>query len=95
MNFVLKIVRGANAGAEIALPEDVAVSLGKSDDCDIVLGGYVGSRMGPYLDSFREMVRERNRFQEDSGYIKVCKHRYENAAIGAALYYIDHFIRTI
>ena len=37
MNFVLKIVRGANAGAEIALPEDVAVSLGKSDDCDIVL----------------------------------------------------------
>ena len=37
MSFVLKIVRGANAGAEIALPEGVAVTLGKSDDCDIVL----------------------------------------------------------
>ena len=37
MNFVLKIVRGANEGAEIALPEGVAVSIGKGDDCDIVL----------------------------------------------------------
>jgi len=37
VSFVLKIVRGANAGAEIALPEGVAVTLGKSDDCDIVL----------------------------------------------------------
>lgn len=37
MNFALKIVRGANEGAEIALPEGVSVSLGKGDDCDIVL----------------------------------------------------------
>ena len=37
MNFLLKIVEGPNKGAEIALVEGVAVSLGKSDDCDIVL----------------------------------------------------------
>ncbi len=37
MNFILKIVQGPNAGAEIALVEGVAVTLGKSDDCDIVL----------------------------------------------------------
>lgn len=37
MNFILKIVEGPNKGAEIALPEGVAVTLGKSDDCDIVL----------------------------------------------------------
>lgn len=37
MNFLLKIVEGPNKGAEIALPEGVAVTLGKSDDCDIVL----------------------------------------------------------
>ena len=34
---MLKIVEGPNKGAEIALPEGVAVTLGKSDDCDIVL----------------------------------------------------------
>ncbi len=37
MNFLLKIVEGPNKGAEIALPDGVAVTLGKSDDCDIVL----------------------------------------------------------
>jgi len=37
MNFLLKIVEGPNKGAEIALVKDVAVTLGKGDDCDIVL----------------------------------------------------------
>ena len=37
MNFILKIVEGPNRGAEIALVEGVAVTLGKGDDCDIVL----------------------------------------------------------
>lgn len=37
MSFVLKIVEGPNRGAEAALVEGVAVTIGKSDDCDIVL----------------------------------------------------------
>jgi len=37
MSFLLKIVEGPNKGAEIALVEGVAVTLGKSDTCDIVL----------------------------------------------------------
>ena len=37
MNFLLKIVEGPNKGAEAALVEGVAVTLGKGDDCDIVL----------------------------------------------------------
>ena len=37
MSFVLRIVSGPNKGAEIALPEGVAVTLGKSDACDVVL----------------------------------------------------------
>ncbi|MBQ9727153.1 MAG: hypothetical protein IJV65_06575, partial [Kiritimatiellae bacterium] len=37
MSFLLKILDGPNKGAEIALPEGVAVTLGKGDDCDIVL----------------------------------------------------------
>ena len=37
MNFLLKIVEGPNRGAEIALVEGVAVTLGKGEDCDIVL----------------------------------------------------------
>ena len=37
MNYLLKIVDGPNKGAEIALVEGVAVTLGKGDECDIVL----------------------------------------------------------
>ena len=37
MSFLLKIVEGPNKGAEIALVEGVAITLGKGDDCDIVL----------------------------------------------------------
>ena len=37
MTFILKIVEGPNRGAEIALVEGVAVTLGKGDECDIVL----------------------------------------------------------
>lgn len=37
MSFLLKIVEGPNKGAEIALVSGVAVTFGKSDDCDIVL----------------------------------------------------------
>ena len=37
MSFVLKIVEGPNKGAEVALVEGVAVTMGKGDECDIVL----------------------------------------------------------
>lgn len=37
MSFLLKIVEGPNKGAEIALVEGVAVTVGKGDDCDIIL----------------------------------------------------------
>ena len=37
MNFLLKIVEGPNKGAEIALVEGVAITLGKADDCDVIL----------------------------------------------------------
>jgi hypothetical protein len=37
VNFLLKIVEGPNRGAEIALVEGVAVTLGRGDGCDIVL----------------------------------------------------------
>lgn len=37
MNFLLKIVEGPNKGAEARLPEGVAVTLGKGEECDIIL----------------------------------------------------------
>ncbi|MCD8009210.1 MAG: ROK family transcriptional regulator [Lachnospiraceae bacterium] len=64
-------------------------------DCDIILGGYVGPYMTDYLKVFREMVAKRNGFRESRQYVFTCRYRFETAAIGAALYYIDRFIRNI
>ena len=38
MNFILKIIQGPNAGAEIALVACTTVSFGRGESCDIVLG---------------------------------------------------------
>ncbi len=37
MSFLLKIVQGPNAGAEIALAEGTTISFGRGDSCDIIL----------------------------------------------------------
>ena len=37
MSALLKIVQGPNAGAEIALPDGIEITVGKADSCDIVL----------------------------------------------------------
>lgn len=37
MSFLLKIVEGPNKGAEIALVEGTTISMGRGDDCDIIL----------------------------------------------------------
>ena len=37
MNQILKIIQGANAGAEIALVEGMNLKLGRGDQCDIIL----------------------------------------------------------
>ena len=37
MNLLLKIVKGPNSGAEIALIEGVNIKLGRSDECDVIL----------------------------------------------------------
>ena len=40
MSFLLKIVEGPNKGAEAALVDGVAVTIGKGDECDIVLADF-------------------------------------------------------
>jgi type III secretion system YscD/HrpQ family protein len=37
VSALLKIVQGPNAGAEIALPDGIEITVGKADSCDIVL----------------------------------------------------------
>ena len=64
-------------------------------DCDVVIGGYVGSHLEPYLDDVRQRAAKRNTFEQDGSYIKPCIFKRESTAVGAALMYIDEFVRDI
>jgi predicted NBD/HSP70 family sugar kinase len=61
-------------------------------DSDIVLGGYVGGFLGPYLDDLKKRVAKLDSFQDNADYLRLCRFKMEGAAVGAALHFIDLFI---
>ena len=64
-------------------------------DCDIILGGYVGEYMEPYIEDIRNRVKSRCMFQTDATYLHSSRLKAEAAAFGAALYYISEFINKV
>ncbi len=64
-------------------------------DCDIVLGGYVGSCIGMHLQELWDKVARRNTFGEKEPYVKVCNYKVAAAALGAALKVIETFVSQI
>ena len=64
-------------------------------DCDIILGGYVGSYAEPYLQDIWNKVLERNTFTEERQFVNSCRYKVGAAALGAALEVIENFVRQI
>ena len=64
-------------------------------DCDIILGGYVGSYMDDYIDELRAMVSAKDPFESTGEYLRVCNYKQEATAVGAALMYIAPFIANV
>ena len=64
-------------------------------DYDIILGGYVGSFLTPWLDTIRHLVAERNTFEDDGSFVKLCTYQTGAAAYGAAMDVMEEFLRTV
>lgn len=64
-------------------------------DCDIILGGYVGSCMEEHIRDIRDKAAGRNTFAEGSAFVKACSHKVGAAALGAALQVVESFIEQI
>lgn len=64
-------------------------------DYDIVLGGYVGSFLTPWLDTIRHLVSERNTFEDDGSFVKLCTYQTGAAAYGVAMDVMEGFLRTV
>ena len=78
--------------------EDLAIAvdnLRMCFDCEVVLGGYVGYYMAPYIREFRNMVAEKNIFEDDGSYVRTCRYQKASLALGAAVYQIEKYIDSI
>ena len=64
-------------------------------DCDIILGGYVGSYSQLFLDELKKRLFVADTFGHDVSYVTGCHYNTEAAAVGAALMYVSKFIDTI
>ncbi|RDU22561.1 ROK family transcriptional regulator [Anaerosacchariphilus polymeriproducens] len=64
-------------------------------DCKIIIGGYVGSFIEPYLKRLQEKVALLNTFSKDETYIQPCRYQVEASALGAAILHIESFISSI
>ena len=64
-------------------------------DCSIVIGGYLGQYIEPYLDEIRQLVQQEDPFCDNADYLSVCVCKSEASATGGALMLIDQFIKTI
>lgn len=64
-------------------------------DCDIVLGGYVGSYVETYIQGIQAKTARRNTFAEGGGFVRACRYKVGAAALGAALKVIETFIEQV
>lgn len=64
-------------------------------DCEIIIGGYIGSYIEEYIQSLRNIVAQLNTFEIDGQYLKVCLRKFEPSAVGAALQHIEIFINQL
>lgn len=69
-------------------------NLSMAYDCEVVVGGFVGSFLDEYLPELRRLAAPLNTFEQNGEYIRVCRHRLEASALGAALELIDNFFNS-
>ncbi|MDO4522805.1 MAG: ROK family transcriptional regulator [Eubacteriales bacterium] len=60
-------------------------------DYPIILGGYVGSFIKPYIPSIKKRLEKLNTFEKNASYIHACNLQLEASAVGAAYLFLDRF----
>lgn len=64
-------------------------------DGDVIIGGYLGERLGGRIEDLREKIAARSTFENNAAYVKPCMIHCAAAAVGAALVFVRRFIHDI
>ena len=78
--------------------DDLAImisNLRTAFDCPVILGGYVGAWLEPYLPRLLPRITARNTFEQGTAFLRLCRYKVEASAVGCALRYIEEFIRQV
>lgn len=70
-------------------------SLRMAFDCDVVLGGYVGGHLEPFMPEIRERLTRLDTFKAPADYVSCCKFTLSASACGAALQPLNRYINEI
>ena len=70
-------------------------SINMALDCDVILGGFLGEYMEPWLPQLRQYVADGNPFEENGDFVQLSLLNRHHTPLGAALYHIKRFIDTI
>lgn len=64
-------------------------------DMEIIIGGYLGQYIGPYLDQLEERIKKLDSYLTDIRFIQPAVLKYEASAIGAAGVFIGKYLAEI
>ena len=64
-------------------------------DCDIILGGYIGQYLKPYMIDLSQKMAGCNMFEQDTVYLKNSRYGMEAAAVGGAMKYIEAYFEEL
>ena len=64
-------------------------------DTELVLGGEMGEYLENHMMELCSKIREYNKFDTDTQYLKISRHKKESAAIGVALHFVYEYINNI
>ena len=64
-------------------------------DCDIILGGYVGSYIEPYIPRLWDDMQEHLLFEQDGCFLHACRFQQNATGVGIAMYFINQFFSKL
>lgn len=64
-------------------------------DCTVMLGGYVGGHLEPFLPQLQEAVRKLDTFGSPERYLQACRYRHEASAYGGAMLLVAGYLDSI
>lgn len=64
-------------------------------DCEVILGGYVGTYIEKYMEELKQLIAEKNTFENSADYLHSCKFKYEAFATGAGLPFVQDFLESV